>query len=131
MLTCGANVHDKGADAISTKSFRYTPQNAADLGTNSEFCSKHEPGQWISWDFKALRIEPTPYTIQTYYVGRHADHLKSCTVEGSDDGAVDGTRPAQKRREPQRQARREDVCGRVVPVLSQDPPAPSLPESRW
>jgi hypothetical protein len=66
MLKCGGNVHDKGAVATSANGFRYTPQNAADLGTNSEFCSKHEPGQWISWDFKAFRIEPAHYMIQTY-----------------------------------------------------------------
>jgi hypothetical protein len=44
------------------------------------FCSEDKPGQWISWDFKALRIAATHYTIRALW-------LKSWAVEGSDDGA--------------------------------------------
>jgi hypothetical protein len=59
-------------------------QIAAYLGTDSEFCLKNEPAQWICWDFKALRIEPRPNTIRT----SSADcHLKTWAVEGSGDEA--------------------------------------------
>jgi hypothetical protein len=54
--------------------------NAAGLGVYLSFWSKNEPGQWICWDFKALRIEPTHYTIRS-------SNLKSWAVEGSNDGA--------------------------------------------
>jgi hypothetical protein len=41
----------------------YPPQNAADLGPDSELFSKNKPDQWISWDFKALRIKPKHDTV--------------------------------------------------------------------
>jgi hypothetical protein len=53
----------------------------------SEFHSEDELSQWICWDFKTLRIEPTHYTIQTYGGGPNWSHLKSWAVEGSDDGS--------------------------------------------
>jgi hypothetical protein len=49
--------------------------------------SQNRSGQWICLDFKALRIEPTHYTIRTYDADRHHNHLESLAVEGSDDGA--------------------------------------------
>jgi hypothetical protein len=47
----------------------------------------NNPDEWICWDFKALRIEPTHYTIRTNSDRAKYLHLKSWTVEGSDDGA--------------------------------------------
>jgi hypothetical protein len=86
----GGNLHDNGAVEITASSVGHsdcTPRNAADLGNkDSYFCSDDKPGQWISWDFKALRIEPTHYTIQTYDGDPNYYHLKSWVVEGSDDG---------------------------------------------
>jgi hypothetical protein len=40
-----------------------------------------------TWDFKALRIAPTHYTIRTFNDGPSCGHLKSWAIEGSDDGA--------------------------------------------
>jgi hypothetical protein len=85
---CGGNVHDKGAVEITASSPESgAPWSTADLGTNSYFHSKNEPGEWICWDFKALRIEPTHYTIRTWNAIPNSYHLKSWAVEGSDDGA--------------------------------------------
>jgi hypothetical protein len=88
---CGGNVHKKGVveiTASSVPSSSYSPWNAADLRkVSSEFSSRNKPDQWISWDFKALRIEPTHYTIRTSKYGPNTFHLKSWAVEGSDDGA--------------------------------------------
>jgi hypothetical protein len=72
----------------SSVSSSCAPRNGADLGgKKSEICSGHEPGEWICWNFKALRIEPTHDTIRTYNARSTGDHLKSRTAEASDDGA--------------------------------------------
>jgi hypothetical protein len=84
---CGGNVHDKGAVEITASSVDgdNRPLNAADLGdTHSSYFSQNEPGAWIDWDFKALRIEPTHYTIWAYVSGHY---LKNWAVDGSADGA--------------------------------------------
>jgi hypothetical protein len=84
MAKCGGNVHDMGLVEITASSVfsDNSPQNAADRENDSYFRSESKPDQWICWDFKILRIEPTHYTVQTgdYW------HLKSWVVEGSDNG---------------------------------------------
>jgi hypothetical protein len=81
---CGGNVHDRGVIEITASSVYRTAysRNATDLGDNSYFKSQSLPGQWISFGFKPLRIEPTHYAIQT----GSENHLKSWVVEGSGDG---------------------------------------------
>jgi hypothetical protein len=77
----GGNVDEKGIVTINSKSVdRDCPvRNVADLTSDSEFCSKNEPGQWIRWDFHEMRVRPTHYTIRTGL-------LKSWVVESSLDG---------------------------------------------
>jgi hypothetical protein len=96
MAKCGGDVHDKGLVEITASSVwnnnpRSAPGNAAGLESNSCFESKDTPDQWISWDFKALRIDPTHYSIRASRWGScyftQVGHLKSWAVEGSDDGA--------------------------------------------
>jgi hypothetical protein len=82
----GGNVHDKGIVTITSKSVdsdQYPLRNVADLTSYSYFCSKHEPDQWICWDFHALLVRLTHYAIR-YYITSFA--LKSWVVEGSLDG---------------------------------------------
>jgi uncharacterized coiled-coil protein SlyX len=78
----GGNVHDKGIVAITSKSVyddpEYAVRNLADLTFNPWFLSKNEPGQWVCWDFREMRIRPTHYTIGSA-------HLKSWVVESSLD----------------------------------------------
>jgi hypothetical protein len=78
----GGNVQEKGIVTITSKSVYdsdYALKNAADFPSDSRFFSKSEPGQWICWDFREMRVRPTHYTIKTQY-------LKSWVVEGSLDG---------------------------------------------
>jgi hypothetical protein len=83
----GGNVHDKGIVTITSKSvddryFRVKtvgPTRVADFTSGSYFASKNDPGQWVCWDFREMRVRPTHYTIQ-------AEYLKSWVVEGSLDG---------------------------------------------
>jgi hypothetical protein len=80
----GGNVHDKGIITITSKSVykdkpKYAARNVADLYSDSYFFSKNEPGQWILWDFREMRVRPTHYTIKS-------SDLKSWVVESSLDG---------------------------------------------
>jgi hypothetical protein len=77
----GGNVHDKGIVTITPKSAlgSYPVRNVADLTSDSDFGSKNEPGQWVCWDFHELRVRPTQYTINSFW-------LKSWVVESSLDG---------------------------------------------
>jgi hypothetical protein len=64
---CGGNVHAKGAveiTASSASSEDNVPETVADFGTDSCFMTDNKPSQWICWNFKALRLEPTHYTIR-------------------------------------------------------------------
>jgi hypothetical protein len=74
------NVHDKGIVTITSKSIVLGAlQNAADLTSDSNFLSKNEPGQWVCWDFREMRLRLTHYTLGSYL-------LKSWVVESSLDG---------------------------------------------
>jgi hypothetical protein len=84
------NVQEKGIVTITAKSVDdddaddgaedYALRNVADLKSDSCFCSKNEPYQWICWDFHKMRICPTHYTMTSVM-------MKSWVVEGSLDGA--------------------------------------------
>jgi hypothetical protein len=79
----GGNVHEKGIVTITSKSLisdhRFALKNVADMKCDSRFFSENEPHQWICWDFREMRVRPTNYTVQSFW-------LKSWVVEGSLDG---------------------------------------------
>jgi hypothetical protein len=82
----GGNVQDKGIVTITAKSVysddpKYAVRNIADRPPDSRFCSKHEPGQWICWDFREICVQPTHYTIKSQW-----NRPKSWLVESSQDG---------------------------------------------
>jgi hypothetical protein len=77
----GGNVHEKRIVTIYSKSVYsdlYAVKNVADLAHSSLFWSKHEPDQWICWDFHTKRVRPTHYTIRSC-------SLRSWIVESSLD----------------------------------------------
>jgi uncharacterized coiled-coil protein SlyX len=74
------NVHDKGIVTITSKSGS-SLGNVADLTSDSDFCSKDEPCQWICWDFHEMRVRPSHYTIIGYW-------LRSWVVDSSLDGGA-------------------------------------------
>jgi hypothetical protein len=81
---CGCNVHRKGAVeniASNVVNSCCLPGQAADLWTDSFFLSDNKSAQWICWDIKDLRIEPTHDTIR-----KCRDALKSWLVDGSNAG---------------------------------------------
>jgi hypothetical protein len=85
----GGNVSDKGIVTITSKSVfcncrLYAVRHLAELDLSDPwsfvcFDSESEPGQWVCWDFKEMRVRPTHYTIMSVC-------LKSWVVESSLDG---------------------------------------------
>jgi hypothetical protein len=80
----GGHVHEKGIVTITSKSVddrvsKYALKYVADFTSEHAFGSKNEPGQWICWDFREMRVSLTHYTLWTWY-------QKSWVVEGSLDG---------------------------------------------
>jgi hypothetical protein len=87
----GGNVHDRGAVNITAnRPYSDNPghaaKNVADFGTNSCFYSVNEPNQWICFDFKAMKIRPTHYSIRMCSPGPNSYQLKNWVIEGSRDG---------------------------------------------
>jgi hypothetical protein len=89
--THGANPHSGAYDNRAENAAK----NAADLETDSDFCSAyrsykedipHTRNNWICYNFKKRRIVPTHYTIRTNFLGLCWSHLKSWLVETSKDG---------------------------------------------
>jgi hypothetical protein len=58
----GGNVHEEGIVTITAASLvgRCDVQNVADLTSDSDLV----PGQWVCWDFREMRVQPTHYTIE-------------------------------------------------------------------
>jgi hypothetical protein len=79
----GGNVREKGIVTITSNAVARNadcgPKNVGDLTSNSPFCSRGEPGEWVCWDFRKMRVRPTHYTLRT-------PELRSWVVEGSQDG---------------------------------------------
>jgi hypothetical protein len=68
MVRSYSSVHGKGAAEITASSVyplgSAAPHNVVDFKNQySDFDWKDQPSQWIYWDFKTLKIEPTHYTI--------------------------------------------------------------------
>jgi hypothetical protein len=85
------NIHDRGVVTITANRPisnypSYAAKNVADLGTDSYFRSANEPNQWICFDFKAMKIRPTHYSVRTCSGGPNTIHLKNWVIEGSADG---------------------------------------------
>jgi hypothetical protein len=80
------NVQDKGIVVITSKSIddddpRLAVRNVAGLTSFMGFRSQNEPGQWVCWDFREMRVRPTHYLIESTFI-------QSWVVEGSLDGST-------------------------------------------
>jgi len=60
------------------------PKNVADHGSSSCFCSKSEPNQWVCFDFRARRVQPTAYAIRS----ANDMYPESWVIEACADGMV-------------------------------------------
>jgi hypothetical protein len=78
----GGNVHEHGVVTINANRMNsdnpgHAAKNAANLWTDSYFCSANAPNQSISLDFRNLMIATTHYLLCTYSFGPNYNHLKS------------------------------------------------------
>jgi hypothetical protein len=79
----GGSICDKGIVRMESETvFDGDVENLLDLWSDSEYCSKDEPGRWVLWEFQESFIRPTHYTIRS----SRDKYLKSWLVEGSMDG---------------------------------------------
>jgi predicted nucleic acid-binding Zn-ribbon protein len=112
----GGNVHDKNIVTITSQSILMgdpvnSARNVADLTTDSRFCSRGEPEQWICWDFRTGRVRPTAYTI----VG-DSPWIMSWIVESS----MDGGNWREIDRQTDSEALRKNLEGVSFPVSKSD-----------
>jgi hypothetical protein len=85
---CGGHVMDRGVISItasSTPDPRSPLRNVADFSNQTFFFTNDEPNSWICYDFKAMRVNLTHYSIRS---ARNIEgyHLRSWHLEGSADG---------------------------------------------
>jgi hypothetical protein len=81
----GGNVDERGVVSISgsTANDGHPPRHAVDLKTTTIFHSTNAPNQWLCYDFKNRRVQPTHYSISAY----GGWYLRSWIFEGSLDGS--------------------------------------------
>jgi hypothetical protein len=86
----GGNVHDRGIVTISASSLlgeRWAGRNAADLDSQSPdsiFASAADSNAWLLYDFKALRVRLSHYTVRS----AEGHFPKSWVIEGSLDASL-------------------------------------------
>jgi hypothetical protein len=63
----------------------YLPEDAADLSSTGNFMSENTGGQWISYDFGAMLVRPTSYTLRSinHVAGLNRHTPKAWEVSGS------------------------------------------------
>jgi hypothetical protein len=88
----GGNVHERGVVKITVSSGfvnpvlgtrENVPEHAANLSDFSYFGSQRAPGQWLCYDFNAMRVRPSHYSLRT----ADGSFPRSWVVEGSNGGS--------------------------------------------
>jgi hypothetical protein len=80
----GGNVDERGIVSVSgsTVNGSYHPRHAVDLQTTTCFQSTNAPNQWLCYDFKNRKVQPTHYSISAH---TSSYYLRSWIFEGSLD----------------------------------------------
>jgi hypothetical protein len=81
----GGNVHNQGIVTISASSLLgkdHQGRNAADLNSDSLFCSRNKSDSWLCYDFKDRRVILTRYSMRSAF----RPFPKSWVIEGSLNG---------------------------------------------
>ncbi|OHT13811.1 hypothetical protein TRFO_15925 [Tritrichomonas foetus] len=81
------NVQDQKICKITTSSGD-SPKGITDNTWNDCWYSKNEPNSWIRFDFLDHAVSLTHYSLKTFIGGPHSGHLKSWSLEGSNDGKI-------------------------------------------
>jgi hypothetical protein len=65
----------------------YPAKNCVDLNSSSFSLTSRQPNQWLSFDFKEMRVKATHYSIRTRMdIGANSHNPRSWVVKVSDDG---------------------------------------------
>jgi hypothetical protein len=104
---CGGNVVEKGVIRVTSSSQCddtriYDERKIVDMNPDTCYHSTQDGGdQWISYDFRTMRITPTKYSILTRSdFGPDVCQPKSWVIETSRDGKPDGIwNPVDERRD--------------------------------
>jgi hypothetical protein len=89
----GGNVHDRGIIQVTQSSEydrfgSYAAKNCVDLNSSLFSLTSDQPNQWLSFDFKRMRVKATHYSIRTRTnVGANSINTRSWLIEVSDEGA--------------------------------------------
>lgn len=85
---------DEPINLNSVSNQHFEPENVADFESDTRYYSKDEPNQYIMFDFKDMRVNPTHYMIRTQGCGANCCHMKSWVCELSEDGTewIEGDR---------------------------------------
>jgi hypothetical protein len=90
----GGNIHDRGIVCVRQSSEydstgHYAAKNCIDLNSSSFTITGNEPNQWLSIDFKEMRVKATHYSIRTRKdLGANSHTPRSWTIEVSEDGEL-------------------------------------------
>ncbi|KAK8842714.1 hypothetical protein M9Y10_025575 [Tritrichomonas musculus] len=85
----GGNIHDNGTIEITTNSFskaNYQPKNLVDYDKDNYYHSNDDIMANIYFDFKEKSVQLVNYTIKSYSQESYTGHLRSWTIEVSDNG---------------------------------------------
>jgi hypothetical protein len=89
----GGNVHDRRIIEVTQSSEfntsgSYGAKNCVDLHSSSFSLTSNQPNQWLSFDFKCMRVKATHYSIRTRTdIGANSFNPRSWLIEVSDEGA--------------------------------------------
>ena len=84
----GQNVHQSGVvnvTASSTSSRDSSPMHLTESEQFLTFSSNNMPNSWVCYDFQALRVIPTSYSIRSSGTGQGGPHPMSWVLEVSGD----------------------------------------------
>jgi hypothetical protein len=88
---CGGNPHDKGVISATGTPYdgnaAYQPRNAADLDSDSFFHSQNGDNQYLTYDFKRMRVTVTHYVLGSAKQVVNWHHPRSWALQASDDGS--------------------------------------------
>jgi hypothetical protein len=67
----------------------YLVENVADLKTDTDYWSRNDIKQTLTYDFKAMTVAVTHYFLRSTGYGANTYHLRSWVIEASEDGTDD------------------------------------------
>jgi hypothetical protein len=81
----GDDIFKNGIVSLTSKAEEVeTEVKRQSLFSNSFFLSNDVPRQWVKWDFRSMRVQPSHYSIR----GSSYNNLKSWVLEGSLDNVT-------------------------------------------